>query len=108
MQDVAGNMLGEFARRFEQYLIEGEGAAQPAGEQAPSREAAAPSAGAPEQPGVDADEEPEGLDALSLLSGTKSLRRGVAAAGLLASVLLIGVLRRRRSRGFEVRFGRTW
>jgi carbon monoxide dehydrogenase subunit G len=108
MQDVAGNMLGEFARRFERYLIEGERAAEPASDQAPSGEPAARSAPAAEPAGAEAADEPEGLDALSLLSGTKSLRRGAAAAGLLASALLVGVLRRRRSRGFEVRFGRTW
>jgi carbon monoxide dehydrogenase subunit G len=107
MQDVAGNMLGEFARRFEQYLIEGERAAQPAGTQAPSGQAAAPGAAPPEPPGAGADEEPEALDAFSLLSGTKSVRQG-AAAGLVALILLIGIVRKRRSRGFEVRFGRSW
>ena len=107
MQDVAGNMLGEFARRFEEYLIEGERAAEPgAAAQAPPGEAAAPG----EQPGADADEVPEALDALSLISGSKYVRQGATAAGgLLAIILLAGVVRRRRSRrGFEVRFGRSW
>jgi carbon monoxide dehydrogenase subunit G len=107
MQDVAGNMLGEFARRFEQYLIEGERPAEAAGASAAGEHAAAaPSAPRPEPSTATADEEPEALDALSVLSGTKTVRQG--AAGLLVLLLLVSVIRKRRSRGFEIRFGRSW
>jgi carbon monoxide dehydrogenase subunit G len=97
MQDVAGNMLGEFARRFERYLTEGEGAPEPAGE------APQPAAGAAR--GADADE--EGLDVLSVIPG--GAQRAAAAAGGALCLLLVAVLlRRRQSRGFEIRLSRSW
>jgi uncharacterized protein len=86
MQDVAGNMLSEFARRFERYLTEGEPAPQPAAASG-------------------ADDE-EALDVLSVVPGGTPL--AAAAAGVLCLVVLGVLLRRRRSRGFDIRLSRSW
>lgn len=81
MQDVAGNMLGEFARRFERYLTEGD---------------------APQ-----AEQGEEALDALSIMPrGTSTL--AAAAGGAVALVALAVLLRRRRSRGIDIHLHRSW
>ena len=90
MQDVAGRMLTDFARRFEAYLAgpeEGAGAEAPAAERPPARE-------------------PDGtLDLGGVLTQTPAVRYGVpAAAGLVLLALLLRVARPRR-RGLSVRFG---
>jgi hypothetical protein len=82
MQDVAGRMLGEFARRFEEHLTQG-----PAGaEHLPN------GAGPATSPA-----EPEALDLGSAIAGTMVRRyAGAAGAGVLL-VLLALLLGRRRS-----------
>jgi carbon monoxide dehydrogenase subunit G len=104
MQDVAGRLLGDFARRFEAYLAEGgNGAAPSAG--APAGGAAPGSTGQPVPPAPPASDE-EALDLGSVLTQMPIVRYGapVAAGALLLGV--VAVLRRsRRRRGVSVRFG---
>ena len=86
MQDVASNVIGEFARRFERHLLEGD-----------------PATGAASADDTDM------LDVVSALSGARSLRQGAAGlAGAAALVLVAVSLRRRRKRVFEIRFTHAW
>jgi carbon monoxide dehydrogenase subunit G len=114
MQDVAGRMLTDFARRFEAYLLEGgeNGAAataeaEPAAAAADSGEAAsaAPSRPTPPPP---APAEEDALDLGSVVGQVPAVRYGVPAVVLLAVLgIVFGVLRSRRGkrRGATVRFG---
>jgi carbon monoxide dehydrogenase subunit G len=109
MQDVAGRMLGQFARRFEEHLTAGgetpaaeaETAAQPAATQtaagqpssAPQRPAAAPAA---------SDDE-SALDLGAVLGGAPLVRVGGAVA--VAALVVTALMRRRRHGvGFEIRY----
>ena len=90
MQDVAGRMLQDFAKRFETYLLTGE-----------AEQAAAPAPnGQPGQPsGPAATPSPQGEEALDLGSvvlRTPAVQR--AAIGLLDGLLLILLARRGRRR----------
>ena len=122
MQDVAGRMLTDFAKRFEQHLLEGDrGGAPAAGEAgapaAPAEPGAAPAPGeapsAPAEPesggapGAPAEPEaaprppvpqtPDVLDLGAHLSRSPSVRRG---AGVFVVVLLaIFFISRRRRHG---------
>jgi uncharacterized protein len=96
MQDVAGRMLGDFARRFEEYLTAD--AANGAG---------APGAsGAPQPPSGGPSPQPEeALDLGSVLTQMPIVRYGApVAAGVVLLVVLVGA-RRTRKRGVSVRFG---
>jgi carbon monoxide dehydrogenase subunit G len=86
MQDVAGRMLGDFARRFEEYLkADGGTSTLPP-----------PAAAEPE----------EALDLGSVLTQTPIVRYGApAAAGVVLIALVVGLRRSRRRRGLSVRFG---
>jgi carbon monoxide dehydrogenase subunit G len=87
MQDVAGRMLNDFARRFEQYLLHGEGDGAAGAEGGPAAASPAGASGA-----ASADE--GALDLGAVLFRTPALQRaGLAALGLL---LLLLLLRRRR------------
>jgi hypothetical protein len=99
MQDVAGRMLTDFARRFEAYLTEGAGEAPAAAESGAAAATPAPSGG------VEAPE--DALDLGSVVGQMPVVRYGApAAAGLLAVLLvLLGLRARRRERGITVRFG---
>jgi carbon monoxide dehydrogenase subunit G len=77
MQDVAGRMLGDFARRFESYLLEGDDN-QPA-----------PGV----QQGPSPPEAPEALDLGSVLYRTPALRYGAGA--VLALLILLGLRMRK-------------
>jgi carbon monoxide dehydrogenase subunit G len=83
MQDVAGRMLDDFAKRFEAYLLEG----ADAGDQATDGPAAEPAAA--EAPS-NASEDDEALDVGSVLFKIPAVQRtGVAVlAGLLIALLL--------------------
>jgi len=99
MQDVAGRMLGDFARRFEAYLADGGNGAAPSAE--------APAAGQAAPPPPPPASEEEALDLGSVLTQMPIVRYGAPAA---AGVLLLGVVAvlgrsRRRRRGLSVRFG---
>jgi uncharacterized protein len=95
MQDVAGRMLDDFARRFEQYLVEGDVAPAAAAQQA-NGVAATKTAGAePVAPAEPPAEVPDALDLGAVLSQTPAVRRGVA---VLAGLVLLALLIRRRSR----------
>jgi carbon monoxide dehydrogenase subunit G len=76
MQDVAGRMLDDFARRFEDYLVRGEAAPEPAATAASATQAA------------DAD----ALDLGSVVFRTPAVQRAGLAllAGLLLAILLLG------------------
>jgi carbon monoxide dehydrogenase subunit G len=88
MQDVAGSMLGDFAKRFEASLLGKDEAPAPAGN------GATPAAGA-ERPAPTPPEEVEALDMGAVISGTRMARYGAAAAaGLLVLLILRKVLRR--------------
>jgi uncharacterized protein len=99
MQDVAGRMLGDFARRFEDYLSADAGA----GGEAP--EAGADS-GTSHRPPPAAAEPADALDLGSVLTQMPIVRYGAPAA--VCVVLIAGVVgfsRVRRRRGLSVRFG---
>lgn len=88
IEDVAGSMLDEFARRFEASLLSGDrGSAQPVTHVA----------GNGLRPGTDvAPEDVEALDMGALITGTRVARYGVAlTAAALALLILRAVLRRR-------------
>lgn len=86
MQDVAGRMLGDFARRFEEYLNA--------------------DGGASDLPPPAAAEPDEALDLGSVLTQTPIVRYGApAAAGVVLIALVVGLRRSRRRRGLSVRFG---
>jgi len=114
MQDVAGRMLTDFARRFEAYLTEGgadngaqtEAAAEPKPQDAPAEAAPATAPARPAPPPAPADEE-DALDLGSVIGQMPIVRYGApAAVALVALVLLVLALRARRSkRGIAVRFG---
>jgi hypothetical protein len=91
MQDVAGRMLGDFARRFEEHLT----APQPTSDNgAPSH--AAPPAAEPE----------EALDLGSVMTQMPIVRYGApVAAGVVLVAALVGMKRARGRRGLSVRFG---
>jgi carbon monoxide dehydrogenase subunit G len=100
MQDVAGRMLGQFAQRFEDYLLEGDPAgAQPTGA-VPSGEAQPPRASAPPRPAPAEDEDAMNLG--SVITQIPAVRYAGAAAIVIALLALL--LRGRKSRGFKVSF----
>lgn len=91
MQDIAGRMLDDFAKRFETYLLTGEtepSAAVTANGQA-GQEAGA-TAAMPSPPGGDQ----EALDLGSVVFRTPAVQRGVIAAAV--ALLLVLLTRRRR------------
>jgi carbon monoxide dehydrogenase subunit G len=90
MEDVATTMMNEFAKRLEQELAKGDGAASDAAS-TPARDQPA-GAGEAEAPGA----EPEALDLGNVLAQTPIVRYGVIAAAALLVVALIGLLRGRR------------
>jgi carbon monoxide dehydrogenase subunit G len=93
MQDVAGRMLTDFARRFEAYLAgEGEAAA-----------VERPAAAAPPPPPVPEPE--EALDLGNVLTQTPIVRYGVPLAVGLVILLVLLSAARSRKRGLTVRFG---
>jgi carbon monoxide dehydrogenase subunit G len=99
MQDVAGRMLDDFAKRFEQYLLHGEDADQAAGNG--SAAGAAPPSGAASGVRSTASSEPEGaLDLGSVVLGSPAVQRAGLAllGGLLLAILLFGGRRRSRRR----------
>jgi hypothetical protein len=96
MQDIAGRMLDDFARRFEHYLLHGEEAEQaPSGAEAQRPDASTTAASTP-QPSAPADQE-TALDLGSAVFGTPAVQRtGLAfLAGLLLAIVLF---RGRRNR----------
>jgi carbon monoxide dehydrogenase subunit G len=119
MEDVAGRMLGDFAQRFERYLLDGD-EAEPAGsedEGAGARDrgvgaAAAASAEEPSassaEPSVSSAEEPEdALDLGSVLTQTDAFRYGLIAAAAAVFLIVLAVARRRRSR-VALKLSHTW
>jgi carbon monoxide dehydrogenase subunit G len=97
MEDVAGSMLDDFARRFEASLLEQAGAA--AGEPVAAGAGAEGEAGAPAgtgaPPSVAAPPPPDALDMGAVMGRTKLARYGAAAVAALAGLLLLRALRRR-------------
>ena len=95
MEDVAGRMFDDFARRFEADLLgAGEALGGPAA--ADGRPAPPPA-------------QEEVLDLGSVLAGTDAMRYGALAGGAVLTILIVWVgIRRARSRGFEVKLDRSW
>jgi carbon monoxide dehydrogenase subunit G len=92
MQDVAGRMLGDFARRFEEHLT----APQPT----------AANAGAPSDAPSPAADPEEALDLGSVMTQMPIVRYGApVAAGVVLVAALVGMKRARGRRGLSVRFG---
>ena len=107
MQDVAGRMLTDFARRFEAYLTEGgaNGAAATEAKPEPAAAGAPAAAPTPAPPPPPAAEE-DALDLGSVVGQMPAVRYGVPAViALVVLGLVFGLLRRRKSRGIAVRFG---
>jgi hypothetical protein len=93
MQDVAGRMLDDFARRFEQYLLEGDGAATEAQNGAPA-EAGEPHASQAPTPSAETSDR-AALDLGSVVLKTPAVQRALAAlAGLVLAILLVRGRRR--------------
>ena len=106
MQDVAGRMLTDFARRFEAYLTEGGANGAAAAETKPEPAAAGAPAEAPTGPAPPPAAEEDALDLGSVVSQMPAVRYGVPAVIALAVLgLVFGLLRRRKRRGVAVRFG---
>lgn len=115
MQDVAGRMLGEFAKRFESHLADG----GPASGGSTTEAASAPSPASPQlaanggqtlatttaaTPAPAADEE-DAIDLGSILTQTPLVRVGGAAAAGVALLLIAGALRQRRKGvGFQISY----
>jgi len=95
MQDIAGRMLDDFARRFEEYLLHGDGdeAGQSGGGAGAATEAQRGST--PAGAGGPAQAEDDALDLGSVLFRTPAVRRGAIAAGF-GLLLVLLFLRRRR------------
>jgi hypothetical protein len=101
MQDVAGRMLDDFAKRFETYLISGDteptaaaAADGEAGETAGTMPPPSGDAGAGPPPASAGDDQ-EALDLGSVLFKTPAVQRGAIA---ILVVLLLAVFARRRRR----------
>jgi hypothetical protein len=95
MQDVAGRMLTDFARRFEAHLTAAGGEATTTAP-APPGEAPAPGDGTE-----------DALDLGSVVGQMPVVRYGAPAAVVILALLLVvfGLRSRRRERGVTVRFG---
>jgi hypothetical protein len=99
MQDVAGRMLDDFAKRFETYLLTGDaeapgGATGTRPEQPGDGAAAAPPAAAIPPPPTGTDD--EALDLGSVVFRTPAVQRGAIAAGVALLILLLTRRGRRR------------
>jgi hypothetical protein len=98
MQDVAGRMLGQFAQRFEDYLLEGDPAeAETNGAEAKTD---TPRSAPPRATAPAADD--DAMDLGSVITQIPALRYAGAAAIVIALLALL--LRGRRSKGFKVSF----
>jgi carbon monoxide dehydrogenase subunit G len=102
MQDVAGRMLNDFARRFEQYLLHGEGDSGRAAEPtawAAGAPGTAPAAGAQgaatAAAGAGASDADAALDLGSVLFRTPAVQQGLAVFAALLLLLLLFRGRRR-------------
>jgi carbon monoxide dehydrogenase subunit G len=121
MEDVAGKMLGEFAKRFEQELLAGDRApadAAAAAEPAPGSAQATHTPPASERaaspaPVASSDPEPrrsapDVLDLGQAVAGTAVTRYAAAGAAAVAGLVIAGMLRKRSRRGFQVDFKYRW
>jgi len=101
MQDVAGRMLGQFAKRFEDHLT-GAGEAP----EAHAQPAAAPPSSAPTAvtaASASSSDDDGALDLGSVLGGAPLVRAGGAVA--VAALIVAAFMRRRRHGvGFEIRY----
>jgi carbon monoxide dehydrogenase subunit G len=100
MEDVAGKMLGDFAKRLEGEVLRGRttNGAVPAGEAAATPEPAPAAQSAQAPP---ADEPLEALDLGNVLAGPLAKRAGIAAGVLVLGLLLLSLLRGNR-RGLTI------
>jgi carbon monoxide dehydrogenase subunit G len=89
MQDVAGRMLDDFAKRFETYLLTGD--SEPSGS---VNGQAGQAGGGAAQPPAPGDDEVDALDLGSVVFRTPAVQRGAIA--LLVGVLVILLARRSR------------
>jgi hypothetical protein len=99
MQDVATQMMGEFARRFEQQLREGDARAKRPGPESLSSPGDGPPPARPRQDEPQA--EPEALDLGGVLMGSPQIRRALGG-GLLAVLVIILLAGRRRRRELKL------
>jgi carbon monoxide dehydrogenase subunit G len=92
MQDVAGRMLDDFARRFEAYLLTGE--TEPAAAHAANGQAGPAGAGTVKPPPAAGGDDEPALDLGSIVFRTPAVQRGAIA--VLVALLLVLVVRRMR------------
>jgi carbon monoxide dehydrogenase subunit G len=120
MEDVAGNMLGEFAKRLEKEVLEATAPSSGASEPAAGESSSAPAPGATssEAPGEgfvalarsehrpapppSAPQEPAVLDLGGAIAGPVAKRAAMGAGVVALGALLFSILRRRK-RGLSVR-----
>jgi carbon monoxide dehydrogenase subunit G len=91
MQDVAGRMLDDFAKRFESYLLTGD--AEAPGTATSTQTGQPTGAAAPPPPPTGTDD--EALDLGSVVFRTPAVQRGAIAAGVVLLILLLTRGRRR-------------
>jgi carbon monoxide dehydrogenase subunit G len=113
MEDVAGKMLGEFAKRFEQELLAGDTTAAtpaPATAAPADRAVAAPVAAADAGPGTPEPRRtaPDVLDLGQAVAGTAVTRYAAAAGAAVAGLVIAGLLRSRKRRGVQIDFKYRW
>jgi carbon monoxide dehydrogenase subunit G len=102
MEDVAGKMLGDFAKRLEGEVLRGNAVTN--GNGAPPATATAsepPPASGPASSSEPADEPPAALDLGSVVAGPLAKRAAMALGGLGLLLLVLSVLRGRK-RGLSV------
>jgi carbon monoxide dehydrogenase subunit G len=102
MEDVAGKMLGDFAKRLESEVLRGSAATNGGGAPAASATASEPPpAAGPASPPPPAEEPPAALDLGSVVAGPLA-KRAAMALGVVALVVLAASLLRGRKRGLSV------
>lgn len=121
MEDVAARMLGDFAQRFERYLLTGT-EYEPTGRRSEDDDTAAsdrgagvaaapsterPPAATAEPSASAAEESEEALDLGSVLTQTDAFRYGSIAVVALLALIVLAILRRRRSK-VTLQLSHTW
>jgi hypothetical protein len=102
MEDVAGKMLGDFAKRLQSEVLRG--SAPTNGNGAPAAAASVsepPSASGPASPPPPAEEPPAALDLGSVVAGPLA-KRAAMALGAVALLLVVRSLVRGSKRGLSV------
>jgi carbon monoxide dehydrogenase subunit G len=104
MEDVAGKMLGDFAKRLESEVLRGNaptnGNGGPAAASAPASEQ--PSAAGPASPPPPAEESPAALDLGSVVAGPLAKRAAMALGAVALLLVVLSLLRGKRGLSVSV------